>query len=74
MATKDFSISEDTEHKKPSGEEATAPQKPSEEGESSQIKNAHAVGDGSYGRNDESLSDENEVEDKSKVNKDGSNY
>lgn len=69
MATKDVSISEDTEHNKPSGEEAVTPQKPVAKGESSEIKNAHAVGDGSYGRNDE-----NEVKDKGKVEKEDNNY
>ncbi len=74
MAIKDFSISEDTEHKKSAGIDVPSSSQTVEKGASSQIKNAHATGDGSFGRNDESLPDEGETEGKEKVEKDGNVY
>lgn len=74
MAVKDSSVTEDNDlHKRKPAEKIAddnaAAQIPSEE-----IKNAHASGDGSYGRSDGSLPEESEVEEKAKVKKDGSNY
>lgn len=71
MTKKDFTITEnqDLSDTVPVGRQADNGTTATPSG---QIKNAHATGDGSFGRNDESLPEESEVEDKAKES--NSNY
>lgn len=71
MTVNDFNTNENPAPKK-GAEEAAVAGAPDERSESSQIKNAHATGDGSFGRSDENLPDGNDPEKNEPVNKDGS--
>ena len=68
MHTKDFTTTENSSQqaKEADGLEPVAPSAPpsKEEPVAADIKNAHATGDGSFGRNDESLPDDSEEKDK----------
>lgn len=72
MAKKDFDSSENIDHAKNAQESASASGDlyPKEENESAttDVKNAHAAGDGSYGRSEKLLSDDEETEANEKKN------
>lgn len=66
MATKDYDMTENKDMDKKHPDEATSqPQKmvgeqEEKRGEKTEVKNAHASGDGSFGRNDSSVPDEDD--------------
>jgi len=71
MSVKDFDVNEniDRDKKHRNEDEEKSHQKASEPQEANagssnftEVKNAHATGDGSYGRNDESLPENDEAE------------
>jgi hypothetical protein len=70
MATKDFNTSEDREMASNEKGNSAKPlpgdasQQEEEKSKASDVKNAHASGDGSFGRNDESVPDKAEKEKK----------
>lgn len=72
MAKKDFDSNENIDHSKTAQEsgQTTGDPYPKEAKRvtETEVKNAHAAGDGSYGRSDKLLSDEEETDEKEKKN------
>lgn len=74
MAIKDFDTSENTDRDnktsaepKPMGDNGKGLANANKGAGKTEIKNAHAAGDGSYGRSDESLTGEDAADDKEKI-------
>ncbi|HEU4903074.1 MAG TPA: hypothetical protein VFT06_09785 [Flavisolibacter sp.] len=72
MAKKDFDSSENIDHNKTAHEGNQVTGEPgaqeTKDNTETDVKNAHAAGDGSYGRNDKLLSDEEETDSEEKKN------